>query len=386
MPSLAVYPCQLNGSVTLPPSKSHTMRALLFASKAQGVSHLYNLLPSPDTENMIAALKALGTTIENELVIPGPWQVPKEPIDAGNSGQVYRFIRALAPVKMVGDDSIQHRRPIQPLLDGLKQLESGSARIDGADSQPVSAMLMAMAFRDGTSDLFVDGPGETPWVAMTLSWFDRLGIPYSHDDFTHYTVTGPAIYPGFTYTVPTDFSSAAFPWALNLLGHKLSVTNLHPDPTQGDAKLLSLDPLSGGVIDVNPIIDSVPILATLGCYAKAPLTLTNAAIARKKESDRISAMAQELTKMGAQIETFDDGMTIYPSALHGAEVDSHRDHRVAMALIVAALSASSPSVVHDVQCIDKSFPYFIQEINQCSSSSALQVLEKAPSEEPSLIS
>ena len=143
-------------------------------------------------------------------------------------------------------------------------------------------------------------------------------------------------------------------------------------------QVLSLDPLEGGTIDVNDIIDSLPILSTLGCFAKKPLTLTGAAIARKKESDRISSMATELSKMGAQIEEFEDGLTIYPCSLHGAEVFSHRDHRVAMALVVAALGAKSPSIIHDTACIAKSFPNFVTEINQCSSSLALQVLEKAP--------
>ena len=379
MQSVRVYPSKLSGCISIPPSKSHTMRALIFASMAQSPSKLLNLLPSPDTDCMTEALKLLGVGFDSGFVIPGPLKVPKDPIYAGNSGQVYRFIRALAPVDMVGDFSIQTRRPIQPLLDGLKQIEKGCARIDGRDSQPVSAMLMHMAFRSGKSELFVDNPGETPWVAMTLSWFDKLGIAYTNDAFSHFTVTGPAMYSGFTYTVPADFSSAAFPWAINLItGSSLRLANLEMDLTQGDHRLLELDPLSGGTIDVNAFIDSVPILATLGCYAQKPLTLTNAAISRQKESDRIHAMTVELSKMGAQIEESRDGMTIYPSPLHGAEVFSHDDHRVAMALIVAALGASNPSIVHGAQCIDKSFPHFIQKVNQCSCSLALQVLEKAP--------
>lgn len=375
MDSISIYPQRLKGTFAIPPSKSQTMRALIFASKAQSPSKIKNLLDSPDTNAMINALSKLGASIANGQVTPHPWTLPKEPIDAGNSGQVYRFIRALAPVEIVGDTSIMTRRPIQPLLDGLEQLPN--AHIDGADSQPVSGLLMAMAFRDGVSTLRVDNPGEKPWVGMTLSWFDRLGITYTNENYKKYTVTGPAKFPGFTYTVPADFSSAAFPWALQQLGHDITLSGLCPDPAQGDAKLLTLDPLAGGIIDVNDIIDSIPILAVLGCFAKSPLTLFNGAIARKKESDRISAITKELRKMGAHIEEHEDGLTAYPSTLHGANLDSHADHRVSMSLIVAALNATSPSTLTGTACIAKSYPNFIKEVMRCSSYTDRPALEKA---------
>ena len=378
MSSVRIFPTPLKGPFAIPSSKSHTMRALIFAAKASSPSILHNLLPSPDTDSMISALKTLGTKINDDHITPKPWKIPSEAINAGNSGLVYRFIQALAPVKVTGDASIQTRRPIKPLLDGLSQISSGHATIDGSDSQPVSAMLIHMAFLKGTHSLTVNNPGEKPWVAMTLNWFDRLNIPYTNDDFTHYTVTGPANYPGFTYTVPPDLSSASFPWAINLITPSKLQFTLPDDPTQGDGKLFSLNPLNGGTIDVNPIIDTLPILTTLGCFAKAPLTLINGAIARQKESDRIHAICTELTKMGADITENQDGLTIRPTRLHGAELDSHLDHRIAMALIVAALGASSPSIIHDVDCIAKSYPNFIQEIQKCASSSVPQVLENQP--------
>ncbi len=376
MTSLCISPTRLKGSFAIPPSKSQTMRALIFASKAQTPSRIYNTLPSPDTDAMTCALQALGTEIELPTVTPRPWTIPKSPIDAGNSGQVYRFIRALAPVQITGDASIQTRRPIEPLLSGLRQLPH--AHIDGCDSQPVSGLLMAMAFRHGMSTLHVDNPGEKPWVGMTLSWFDRLAIPYTCDAFENYTVTGPAKYPGFTYTVPGDFSSAAFPWALQQLGHDITLSDLTDDPAQGDSAVLALNPLAGGEIDVNDIIDSVPILSVLGCFATRPLTLKNGAIARKKESDRLSAITRELRKMGARIDEFDDGLTIHPSTLHGADLHSHSDHRIAMALIVAALNAQDTSILSGIECIDKSYPNFIQEIEKCSSYLDHPALERAP--------
>lgn len=368
MTSVRVVPSKLSGKVRLPPSKSQTMRALVFAALANTPSAIHNLLPSPDTECMIDALRALGTEIHHDSIIPHPLKMPMSPINAGNSGLVYRFIRALMPVKIVGDSSIK-RRPIQPLIDGLAGLPN--ADIDGADSQPVSALLIAMSRRPGTSCLRVRNPGEIPFVEMTLKWFDRLGISYTNDCYEYYTVTG-STFSGFCYTVPSDWSSAAFPWALGL---DIDGTE---DPDQGDAQLLLRDPLAGGHIDINTMIDALPILAALGSFAREPTVLTGARIARFKESDRIQTMTSELRKMGARIDEKEDGMIVYPTALHGAELDSHGDHRVAMALIVAALNATSKTILHNIECIGKSFPNYIQEMNRCSSFSALQVLEKTP--------
>ena len=379
MHSYRIFPTKLKGHFGIPPSKSHTMRALIFAAKATTPSKITNYLKSPDTYSMITALRILGTHIDildNTLhITPHPWTTPSYPIDAGNSGQVYRFIKALSPtVQITGDESIQKRRPITPLLEGLKQLPN--ACIDGADSQPVSGLLMAMAFLDHPSTLRVINPGEKPWVAMTLSWFDFLGISYTNDQFENYRLPGFASYPGFDYTVPPDASSAAYPWAYNLINFGLVFDQPH-DPTQGDHKLFEQNPQGGGIIDVNPFIDALPILAILGCFAKKPLTLKNGALARKKESDRIAAMTCELTKMGANIIEHPDGMTIHPSPLHGADLLSHNDHRIAMSLIIAGLNASSPSII-DTACIQKSYPNFIQELEKCSSSMALQPLEKRP--------
>ena len=370
MTSVRVVPAKLSGNIQLPPSKSQTMRALVFAALAKTPSKIHNPLPSPDTECMVAALHALGAEITPDYhIVPHPLKMPAAPIYAGNSGLVYRLIRALMPVEITGDDSIQTRRPIQPLIDGLSGLPH--ATIDGADSQPVSALLIAMSKQNGTSTLRVQNPGETPFVQMTLSWFDKLGIPYTNDNYEYYTVTGTT-FSGFDYIVPSDWSSAAFPWALGL---KIEGTE---DPDQGDAQLLKRDPLAGGAIDINDMIDTLPILAALGSFAKTPTHITGAHIARFKESDRIAAMTTELRKMGARIDEQEDGMIIYPTPLHGAKLNSHGDHRVAMALIVAALNATSQSIIYHVECIAKSFPNYIQEMNRCSSYSALQVLEKTP--------
>ena len=424
--NLTVTPSIIGGTIHVPGSKSHTMRAVLLASLAKGTSHIQNALPSPDTTAMIASCKALGASITVQetpggldLVITGTGGQPRPAenvIDAGNSGQVLRFVAALAALVpqytvFTGDTSIRSLRPMQPLLDGLAQtgafavssrsngyapvIVRGPARAgtvhitDGQDSQTVSALLMLAAFLEGTTTITVDNAGETPWIGLTLHWLEKLGVPFTNDNFSRYTVTGKVVPGGFDYTVPADWSSAAFPIGAALVSKStITIENMDFDDIQGDKAILGclekmganflrdkarkrltvLPPkgsgagLRGALIDVNHIIDAVPVLAAIACHAKSATTITGAAIARHKESDRIHAIATELGKLGARIEERPDGMVIHPSCLHGGlhgqATTSHHDHRIAMAVAIAAMKASAPVVIEDTACVSKSFPGF----------------------------
>ena len=408
-----VQKSKAQGKVSLPSSKSHTMRAILLASLAAGKSIVHNYLHSPDAKAMIEACRSLGAKIEQtpaSLVIQGTGanlQTPKNVIDVGNSGQVLRFVAAFATLLpnytvLTGDNSICTLRPMQPLLDGLKStgafavstkndgyapiIVKGLAKastmcLDGQDSQPVSALLMLAAFMEGTSTIKVKNPGEKPWINLTLHWLDRLGVPYTNDNFETYTVTGKKTYPAFDYTVPGDWSSAAFPIAAALVsGGELLVENMDFNDCQGDKDILlafekmgakfTIDEaartilvhkeqkLHGAVIDVNNIIDAVPVLASVCCTAESTSEIIGAGIARHKESDRLHCIATELGKMGAKIEEKPDGLVIHPCKLHGAEATSYHDHRIAMAVAVAAITAEQPTTVNDTACVAKSFPGF----------------------------
>lgn len=406
---------RLAGRVQIPSSKSHTLRAILFASLAQGQSHLQHCVASPDAAAMIQACRALGARIterEDGLLIEGVAgrpQTPENVIDAGNSGIVLRFIGAVAALTesytvITGDASIRHQRPVQPLLEGLKglgafavsaqgqgrapiivrgPLQGGSTRLSGEDSQPVSGLLIASAFAPGRTEIFVDHPGEKPWIDLTLDWLQRLGIACHHENYTHYVLEGGAQYAGFEYAVPGDFSSAAFPLVAALItGSEITLENLDLEDIQGDKALipalqklgahLVIDPahhrievkhtsrLQGGQIDINDFIDALPILAVLGCFTATPLTLANAAIARQKECDRLACITQELRKMGAQIVETPDSLTIHPGKLRAAVLHSHHDHRLAMALAVAGLRAEGVSTIEDTACVAKTYVEFVK--------------------------
>lgn len=405
----------IHGEIEIPPSKSHTLRAILFSLLAKGTSKITRFLDSSDAHSMIHAIEQFGAIVERKkdtLTIESkglPLPAATDVINAGNSGLVLRLFGAVSALSphytiITGDESIRVRRPAAPLLDGLKQLgafaesskgdgyapliikgplKKHSAKIDGRDSQPVSGLLIASAFSEGTTQIYVENPGEKPWIDLTLYWLEQMGVQVEKHGYEHLTVHGVRKMPALNYVVPGDWSSALFPLAAALVTQSpLKLTYVDFNDVQGDklaipmlqqmgAKIqidelghsLLIDQkcaLEGGEYDINHMIDALPILSVIGLFGKTPLQLTNASIAREKESDRIAAMEKELRKMGAQIDSDNDSITIYPSKLHGATVYSHKDHRIAMALSIAALKAEGETIIEEVECVAKTFPNFDQ--------------------------
>lgn len=414
---------KLSGTIKVPSSKSHTLRAILLASMARGKSIIRDYLPSPDTLAMITACQQIGAKIQfdrGQLEVEGVAGQPKLPddvINAGNSGQVLRFVAAIAALIpgysiFTGDHSIRFNRPMQPLLEGLKQLggfaesskadghapviikgrmHPGMALIDGQDSQTVSALLMAAAFLPGETIIEVKNAGEKPWVNLTLNWLERLGIHCTQQNFERYVIPGNASYAGFHYTVPGDFSSAAFPIVAALVtGSEVQLENMDMQDVQGDKALIPVlqqmganieidlsakqlivkksPPLQGRVININDFIDAITILAVLGCYAQGETRIEGAAIAKAKECNRLVAIARELNKMGASIMETTDGLVIKSSSLRGAEVESYHDHRMVMSLAVAAMMAEGITEINEVECVQKSYPEFAQHMKKLGAN------------------
>ncbi len=407
---LSITPSKLQGSLTIPSSKSHSIRALIFALLAKGQSTIHNLLLSADVEKTLLACELLGATInrqEGYVEMRGGDLIARGLIDVGNSGLAYRLFTAIAalaehPITITGDISIQSQRPILPLVDALRQLgvtilteraplticgpmHPGMTIVEGEDSQFVSALLIAAAFASGPTEIFVLKPGELPWVKLTLDWLKRLNIPVESDHFTYFKLKGKAKLGGFSYTVPGDYSTSAFPIASALLSNsEITIHNLDANDTQGDKKLIdhlkrmganiewgltsvTVKPggkLQGCTIDVNEIIDATPILAVIACFAEGTTKLVNAQIARTKECDRLSSITTELRKMGATIEEHEDALIIHPSPLHGAALNAHADHRMGMALTVAALAAKGNSSVDGSESIAKTYPTFVEHFRK----------------------
>lgn len=307
-------------------------------------------------------------------------ECPREVLDVGNSGLAYRFATALGalvdgPVSVTGDHSIRTRRPIAPLLAALEQMGArtfsedgvvcirgriapGHACVVGTDSQFVSPLLMTLPLLSGPSSLEVQNPKELPWIDFTLSWLDRLGLKYCREGYSRFNLAGSDRIEPFHFSVPADASSALFPKVAGRLAGSVEVVGVH-DGAQGDAKALEWLDSDDTEVDVDAFIDAVPALAVYG--TRSGLKIRNAAVARTKESNRLAAMASELSKMGAKIAETSDGLVIEPSILKGATVSSHKDHRIAMALAVAGLIAHGETVIRDVDCVAKTYPSFVQD-------------------------
>ncbi len=418
-----VLPSALHGEITVPPSKSQTLRAILFASLASGTSTVDNALLSTDTASMIAACKQLGAKIEqNESSftitgVGGKLHPPSTSIDAGNSGIVLRFISAIAalgnaPIEITGDHSIRTQRPMQTVLDALSLLGVSAASlsnngyaplkiqgpmtswkttVEGKDSQPVSALLILGAFSQTPLEINVLHPGELPWIDLTLWWLDWLKVPYTKHDYNKYTVGGGPPIQSFHYTVPGDMSSAAFAvTAASIRGTALLVKGMDFDDPQGDKKYFDLlekmgaklerlpqeralkihpgSQLHGITADLNDCIDAICIMAVAATFAKGETLITNASIARTKECNRIAALVSELSKLGANIRETADGLAITGAPLQGAEVFSHNDHRMAMSLAIAGMGAAGTTRIRVIDCIQKTYPTFINDFTHAGAN------------------
>lgn len=418
MRQYVVSKANLAGEIVIPASKSHTLRAILFGALGNGKSIISDYLPSTDSAAMVEACRLFGAEIDVTPSsieingINGKIECTEDVIQAGNSGIVLRFCAAIGalakrPVVITGDHSIRHQRPIKPLLDGLSQLGvstatmrgdayapviiqgpivPGFALVEGVDSQPVSALLIASAFAAGPVELEVRNPGEKPWISLTLNWFDRLGIPYENEAYNRYRMKGGSRYEGFEYKVPGDFSTAAFPIAAALITQsELTIKNIDIDDLQGDKEIIEVFKKMGGkveidklkkilhvkrgcalkgiAVDINDFVDAITIIAVVACFAAGETRIYNAAVARQKECDRIHCIASELRKMGADITEHEDGLSIRKSNLKGSNLFSHHDHRMVMSLIVAGLGSEGETIVSPVECVSKTFPSFMKDFN-----------------------
>lgn len=406
----------LHGIVRIPPNKSHSFRALIMAGLAEGTSKIIAPAVSNDWMRGIEALEMFGVKINPkannlwEVVgTGGHLQTPDDVVDCGNSGIILRFFMGLAAccdgyTVLSGDHSIRHIRLCQPLIDALNglgawsvatkgdghapvvvrgRLKGGRTEIDGIDSQPVSALLIAAALGEAPTDLVVRRPGEKPWVGVTLDWLKRCGVEFSNEDYAHYRVRGRSRWPAFECKVPLDWSAALYPIAAAVLTEKseVQVPGMDFADSQGDKGVVDIlrqmgadiqiegdtviarsSVLKGREIDCNDFVDQFMLLAVVGARAEGETVLTNAEVCRHKECDRIAEMHKALKAMGADVTERPDGLVIRGGRLRGAALDSRSDHRMVMTLSVAALTADGTTTISDVECIKKTFPAFISEM------------------------
>jgi len=416
---------ELSGQVRVPGSKSHTIRAVLFGALSRGESVIRRPLSGLDARSAVACYRALGARIDtdagsgDEVIwwiagFGGPPRQVWNVIDVGNSGTTLRM--ALGSASLIdngetvfsGDDQIQ-RRPAGPLLRSLNdlgaevfstrgndlppyvvrgRLTGGKTTIEAVSSQYLSSLLCCCPFAESDSTITVTLLNEQPYVQMTLAWLDRMGLTYENADFKEFRIPGGQGFDGFEYIVPGDFSSATFFLCAGALaGREVELLGLDMTDTQGDkavvdylrqmgaeieiradAIVISRGDLHGVSLDLNATPDALPAMAVTACIADGPTRLYNVPQARLKETDRIAVMAQELAKLGGDIEELPDGLVIHPSTLRGAEVDGHGDHRVVMALALAGLVTDEPVTVAGSESVAVTFPEFVDLMSKLGAA------------------
>ncbi|MEM2320553.1 MAG: 3-phosphoshikimate 1-carboxyvinyltransferase [Candidatus Bathyarchaeia archaeon] len=408
----------LSGSVRAPPSKAHTHRAIIASSLSHGESLIYNALLCDDTLATINACRMLGAeiTVLGDGVIrvrgePRP-KTPDDVIDCGESGSTMRFITPVCALAegisvLTGGESLR-RRPMAPLLDALGQLgvrcysargdgrppiivfgggiRGGRAEIRGdVSSQFISGLLFATPMAQSDTHIYLLTPLESkPYVDITVDILMRHGVKTVSSGSLFYVPSGQEYKP-YNHDIEGDYSSAAFPLAAAAVtGSHIRVKNLLRDSLQGDRRIIRILSDMGAIVDVGPDYvevmgveghlkpinvdmrdnpDLVPVCVVLACFADGESTIGGVRRLRFKESDRVEALLSELTKMGADIKALGESLIIHGGVrLHGVEIDPHRDHRIAMACAVAALGAKGETIIHDAECISKSYPNFIRDM------------------------
>ena len=408
------------GTVRLPGSKSISNRVLLLAALSAGVTEVRDLLASDDTERMLEALQALGVGVESLgdeawriTGCGGVFPVKQAELFLGNAGTAFRPLTAA--LALAGGDYIlkgvprMHERPIGDLVDGLRQLGAdvtylgndgypplhlkpasirpgGSVQVRGdVSSQFLTGLLMALPLTGET--VTVDVVGELiskPYIEITLATMARFGVTVVRDGWQRFTVNAGSRYvsPGVVY-VEGDASSASYFLALGAIGGgPVRVEGVGRDSIQGDVKFadalaqmgaviemgpnwMSAQAPAGGLqavdLDCNHIPDAAMTLATAALFAKGTTVLRNIASWRVKETDRIAAMANELRKLGAEVEEGEDFIRVTPVdrlASPPEGIDTYDDHRMAMCFSLAAFG--TPLRINDPKCVAKTFPDYFQ--------------------------
>jgi len=349
-------------------------------------------------------------------ITPDKITFSKEELDVGNSGTTLFLSLAMAglgknPVTFIGDNQIK-KRSAESLLRALSGLgikvrsenmcvpitvqgpwKGGSVTLPCPTSQYLSAILLAapLASNNTITEINVPFLNEKPYIEMTLSYLNTQEVSYEKaKDFSYFKIIGGTKYKPINGNVTGDFSSAAFPICAALISAKETVRlfGLNPLDTQGDKIIVDMlvqmgakinwekisetewvlnisrsGNLKGRVFDLNSCPDLLPIMAVIGAYSNGETALINVAHARIKESDRISVMSEELKKLGIKAEERVDSLIIHGGEVQGGKVDGHGDHRIVMALAVAALGAKCPVEISGADAANVTYPNFLSLVS-----------------------
>lgn len=397
--------------VAVPGSKSYTHRILIAAALSDGICTLQNCLKSEDTLLTLNALRQLGVEIEehyNRIVAHGTNGVLKpcsKPVYLGNSGTSMRLLTGVAALgdgmyTLTGTERM-FERPIRDLLDGLNQIGVFARSVNKNGCPPVeirgeklkggalslkckissqylsSLLLIAPYTQDGLEITITEGPVSRPYVDMTVDIMARFGIKVVRDGYKRFAIHGRQAYRAGSYMVEPDCSQAGYFWAAAAItGSRIKVKGTTKASRQGDVRFtevleamgcktfheedgiaVSGGSLSAVDVDMSDMPDIVPTLAVVAAFAKGTTLIKNVAHLKAKESDRLAAVVNELSKMDIKASCTDTGLAIKGGRPCNAVIDTYGDHRIAMSFALAGLKVPG-IVIKDERCVEKSFPDF----------------------------
>ncbi|MDO9263959.1 MAG: 3-phosphoshikimate 1-carboxyvinyltransferase [Desulfosalsimonadaceae bacterium] len=400
-----------NTTVSVPGSKSYTHRTLIAAALSDGECRINNWLDSEDTHYTLNALSKFGAQAEKQpdgvLVYgrSGDMNTCNSPIFIGNSGTSMRLLTSYAALGkgryvLSGSDRM-HERPIQHLLDALKQIKVHAVSLNHDGCPPVEIMggrlaggkvhincsissqflsglmLIAPYTEQGLKIHVTNGPVSKPYIDMTIDIMSQFGVAVDREGYQYFEIVGGQCYRSGNYSVEPDASQAGYFWAAAAItGAEIKVAGITKKSSQGDVRFVDVlrrmgcgvahasdgitvkgGNLSGIEVDMSDMPDIVPTLAVVAAFAKGATTIKNVAHLKVKESDRLTAVINELTKMGISAKSDHDDLIVVGGKPHGAVIETYNDHRMAMCFAVAGLVVPGIEVINE-DCVGKSFPHF----------------------------
>ncbi len=416
MSKLKIIPAEsISGEVEIPGSKSYTNRALIIASLIKGEVVIKNALESDDTRVMIECLKTLGIKIEESLggirVIGDIGEIRdlEYKLNAKLSGTTIRFLLALACIipgkKTISGEESLNKRPIGELAGALKDLGAEIEYLDKPGHPPLSvksstltkketilhgdissqffsALLMIAPIIGGIDIDVMGNQISKPYIDMTIDLMKYFGVTVENKNFKKYIVNSGQKYSKKDYVVEGDYSSAGYFLAIaSLTKSKLTLKNLNPDSIQADRNFLEIIKKLGaeikfdkgnliikgaGVkpldIDMENCPDQVQTLAVILAFAKGKSIITGVRSLRIKETERVLALQNELSKMGVKTESTIDSLAIYGGNPKPAEINTYNDHRMAMSFAVAG-TVLDGMIINNPEVVTKTFPDFWKKLN-----------------------
>lgn len=415
MKCVKIVPAKLEGEIKIPPSKSISHRAIICAGLSNGVSNIGNIAFSDDIIATLDGMKALGIKLENieadsqgetrNISIRGNEKLKliNNQIDCKESGSTLRFFIPIAGV--VGENVTFNgegklvERPLDVYYDIFRKqgiqysnnndklpltvtglLKPGTFEIRGdISSQFITGLMFALPMLSGDSKIIITTDLESKgYVDLTIDVLEKFSIKIENNNYKEFYIKGNQEYKYNDYRVEGDFSQAAFWITAGLLGNTIKCSDLNINSLQGDKAILDIvkdmgaqfivnndlieiknSKTKGITIDASQCPDIVPILAVLGSLSSGTTKIINASRLRIKESDRLKAVATELSKLGADIKELEDGLVINgKETLKGGTVDSWNDHRIAMALAIASIKCTEPVIIQNSDVVKKSYPTF----------------------------